>query len=291
MKIGGFTFVRNAVLYDYPVIESITSILPLCDEFVVAVGNSDDNTKDLIHSIPSKKIRIVDTVWDDSLRKGGKVLAQETNKAYSALSSDCTWAFYLQADEVVHEKYLPLISQALHEHANNPFIEGLLFKYLHFYGSYDYIGESFRWYRREIRIVRKLPGIFSYRDAQGFRIRDNKKLRVKLLDAFVYHYGWVKKPDSIQEKLVNFSKYWHDDQWVEQKIVQAAPFDYSRIDALSPFRGTHPETMRQRIAQKNWTFIHDISKKYFSTKEKFLRLVLRLTGVRIGEYRNYKIVS
>ncbi|MDE5606954.1 MAG: hypothetical protein K2I68_06605, partial [Bacteroidales bacterium] len=68
MKVSGFTFIRNAVLYGYPITEAIRSILPLVDEMVVAVGNSDDATEDLIRNIGSNKIRIIRTVWDDRLR-------------------------------------------------------------------------------------------------------------------------------------------------------------------------------------------------------------------------------
>ena len=103
MKVSGFTFIRNAIKYDYPVVEAIRSILPLCDECVVAVGQSEDGTRALIESIDPDKIRIIDTVWDDSLREGGAVLAQETDKAFRAISQDADWAFYIQGDEVVHE--------------------------------------------------------------------------------------------------------------------------------------------------------------------------------------------
>jgi glycosyltransferase involved in cell wall biosynthesis len=106
MKIAGFTFVRNAIKYDYPIIEAITSILPICDELVVAVGNSEDGTLELIQSIDSPKIKIIETIWDDSLREGGRVLAVETDKALAAISPDANWCFYIQGDEVVHEKYL-----------------------------------------------------------------------------------------------------------------------------------------------------------------------------------------
>ena len=85
MKVSGFTFVRNAIKYDYPVVEAIRSLLPICDEFIVAVGNSEDDTRNLVLSIGDPKIRIVDTIWDDSMREGGKVLAIETNKAFDAI--------------------------------------------------------------------------------------------------------------------------------------------------------------------------------------------------------------
>jgi hypothetical protein len=154
MKVTGFSFVKNAIIYDYPVVEAIRSILPICDEFVVAVGKSDDATLDLIRSIDTK-IRIIETEWDETLREGGRVLAVETDKAFRAISADSDWAFYIQGDEVVHEKYLPVIKEAMRKYADNPNVDGLLFNYKHFYGSYDYVGASASWYSNEIRVIKK----------------------------------------------------------------------------------------------------------------------------------------
>ncbi|SFC62642.1 hypothetical protein SAMN05421780_107152 [Flexibacter flexilis DSM 6793] len=290
MKVTGFSFIRNAQIYDYPIVEAITSILPLCDDFVVAVGKSDDNTLDLIRSIAPEKIRIVETVWDDSLREGGQVLAIETNKAFQAIAAETDWAIYIQGDEVIHEKYLPEIRKAMQANLNNSEIDGLLLNYLHFYGSYDYVGAASRWYRREIRVVRNNKKIYSYRDAQGFRKNDNEKLRVKLIDAYVYHYGWVKEPAAMQRKQENFNKYWHDDAWVDKNIAKSDAFDYSQVDALKKFDGTHPQVMHERIAQKNWKFDHDLSYNNYKTKDKIKFFIEKVTGYRIGEYKNYKIV-
>ena len=113
MKVGGFTFIRNAVINDYPVVEAITSILPVCDEFIVAIGNCDDETESLINAINSPKIKIINTIWDDSLREGGVVFAKQTDIAFNGLSPDVDWAFYIQGDECVHEKYLPLIKKEM----------------------------------------------------------------------------------------------------------------------------------------------------------------------------------
>lgn len=290
MKVTGFTFIRNAIKYDYPVVESIRSILPLCDDFIVAVGNSEDNSLKLIQSIDPSKIRIVETVWNESLREGGRVLAEETNKAFRAIGNDTDWCFYIQGDEVVHEKYLEVIREAMMRYKEDRRVEGLLFNYRHFYGSYDYVGESYRWYRREIRVIRNDKSIFSYRDAQGFRKGNNEKLRVKLIDACVYHYGWVKDPRAMQDKQENFNKYWHDDEWIEKNVARAKEFDYGVVDALSVFTETHPDVMKERIARLNWKFDFDISRNRFSSKEKFKRLIEKLTGRRIMEYRNYRMV-
>jgi len=287
MKVTGFTFIRNALIYDYPVVEAIRSILPVCDDFVVAVGNSDDATLELLRQIDQAKIKVVETVWDDTLREGGRVLALETDKAYQAIGNDTDWAFYIQGDEVVHEKFLEPIREAMLKWKDHPEVDGLLFKYLHFYGSYDYVGSSGKWYPHEIRVVRKSGNIYSYRDAQGFRKGENQKLNVKAVDAFIYHYGWVKEPSAMQRKQENFNKLWHSDNWVDKNVVKSNEFDYSEIDALELFQGTHPQVMLDRIAKKNWKFDYDLSYSNLSMKDRFKKWLRKYTGIEIG-YKNYK---
>jgi glycosyltransferase involved in cell wall biosynthesis len=286
MKVTGFTIIRNAIKYDYPVVESIKSILPICDEFVVAVGESEDETRELVSSISANKIKIIDTKWDMSLRTGGRVLAEETNKALNSLSEDTDWGFYIQADEVMHEQWLPHLMKAMEHYKDDPITEGLLVNYLHFYGSYDYIGDSRRWYRKEIRIVKPKAGLSSYRDAQGFRIND-RKLVVKQTNAFMHHYGWVKPPDKQQEKQKNFHKLWHDDSWLEKNVGSTNLFDYSNIDSLSHFTGSHPKEMIDRINRVNWSFEFDPTKKNFGMKAALLHFIEKQTGWRPGEYKNY----
>ena len=289
MKITGFTFIRNAILYDYPIVEAIRSILPICDEFVVAVGASEDDTLSLIKNMNSDKIRILQTVWDDSLREGGRVLALETDKAFQAISEDTDWAFYIQGDEVIHEKYLPNILSAMEKWKDNEQVDGLLFDYLHFYGSYDYVAFTSKWYQQEIRVIKNNKSIYSYRDAQGFRKNDDEKLWVKKVDAYVYHYGWVKPPEKQQLKQQTFNKLWHDDRWVDTQVAKGAQFDYSGIDALKRFEGTHPAVFQKRIAEKNWVFDFDISKNKISLKNKIKNILKKYLGLNL-DYRNYRIL-
>jgi hypothetical protein len=290
MKVCGFTFIRNAVKYDYPVVEAITSILPLCDKFIVIAGNSDDNTRNLIARIDPDKIRIVDSVWDESLRKGGQVLAAETNKAIDALPTGYDWAFYIQADEILHEKYHSSVKAAMEKWKDERSVDGLLFNYVHFYGSYDFTGDSSRWYRKEVRIIRPDKSIRSFRDAQGFK-KDGQLLRVKQADASIYHYGWVKPPMKQQEKQRYFHSLWHDEDWLKKNITESHEFDYSQIDSLSRFSGTHPAVMQDRINKYNWKFEYDPSKRNVSFKSSLKLLVEKLTGWRPGEYKNYKLLK
>ena len=290
MKVGGFTIVRNAVKNDYPVVEAITSVLPLCDEFVVAVGKSEDSTLDLIRNINSDKIRIIETIWDDSYREGGRTFALETDKAFQAITSDADWCFYIQADEVLHERYYSAIRTAMNTFKEVTVVDGLLFNYKHFYGSYDYVGESWQWYRREIRIIKNNKNIFSYKDAQGFRKKPNLKLNVKLIDACIYHYGWVKNPQLMQRKINNWYRYYRDDSWINNYASKTEEFDYGQVSSLELFDEDHPAVMRSRIANKNWKFDHDISMKKYSLKERVKRFLSNILGYRMGEYKNYKII-
>ena len=292
MFVSGFTFVRNAIKFDYPIVEAIMSILPLCDEMIVAVGNSDDDTLGLIKSINSPKIKIIETVWDNTLRGGGKVLAVETNKALAAVSKDADWCFYIQGDEVVHEQYLPAVQKAMQDYLHDQEVDGLLFKYLHFYGSYQYVADAQRWYRQEIRIIRNQENITSYRDAQGFRTITDKKLNVKWIEAYVYHYGWVKSPEIQKEKMKSSINFWAtDEEAASVKKHYEENFDYAGIDSLTTFNGTHPKVMQARIERVNWQFNFDIREKKLSLKNRFRAWVEKITGWRIGEYKNFKVIK
>ncbi len=292
MKVSGFSFIKNALIYDFPIVEAITSILPLCDEFIVAVGESEDGTRDLIAGIDPAKIRILDTRWDESLREGGRVLAEETDKAFRQVSGDSDWAFYIQGDEVIHEKYLDVIYQAMLDSKDDAGIDGLLLKYLHFYGSYDYVGASSRWYKNEIRVIRNDKSIYSYRDAQGFRKGNNEKLRVRPVDAYMYHYGWVKEPETMQSKLENNSKYWHDDQWIDDHIrVEGNSYAYeSHISELKPFTEDHPKVMQKRIGARNWKFDYDISHNRKTLKDTAKHFLYKTFGLDFS-YKNYIIAK
>ncbi len=292
MKVSGFTFIRNAVKNDYSIVEAITSILPICDEFIVALGNSEDDTLQLIQSIQSPKIKIIPTIWDDSQREGGKTFALETDKALAGIAPDSDWAFYIQGDECVHENDLSVIQAEMQKNLHDQRVEGLLFHYTHFYGSYDYVAVSRRWYRREIRIVRPHIRVHSYRDAQGFRL-DGRKLNVKLITASILHYGWVKPPKGINNKVRNFSQFYRDPNWMEQHMPEGFEFDYSNADRLLPFSGTHPAVMQKRIEAQNWPLQIDLKaiRAKMTVRRKLLQWIEDVFGWRVGEYKNYHLLK
>ena len=290
MKITGITIVRNAVMNDFPVVEAISSILPVVDEMIVSIDKGDDDTDALIRSIQSDKLKIIYSTWDMTLREGGRVYALETDKVKSHVSPDTDWIFYIQADEVIHEKYHAVIRQTAERYKHDKRVEGLLFQYLHFYGTYDYVGDSRKWYRHEVRIIRNDPGISSYKDAQGFR-RGEVKLNVVPVAAEVYHYGWVKSPQQMRQKQKNIARFYFDDESLKDEPVQSDHFDFNQFDSLRKFEGTHPVVMQNRIDAKNWNVELDISQKKFSFKNRILYWIEKTTGRRLFDFRNYKKIK
>ncbi len=290
MKVVGFTIVKNAVVYQYPVLESIRSVLPVCDEFLVAVGACDDGTLQLIKSMAEPKIKIIETVWNERPNDGTHVLAVETNKAMAHIAADADWLFYIQADEVIHERYLPNIQLAMRDNLYLGNIDGLLFNYLHFYGSYDYVATSSNWYSHEIRVFKNNKAIYSYGDAQGFRKGDNEKLIVKSVAVCVHHYGWTREPEALKRKQANFYAM-YPDAYNKPKDFDKTDerFEYEKfVTSIKAFKASHPAVIAQLIKNKNWKFNYDISMDKKSNKDLVKQFLRDYLGINTY-YTNYKI--
>jgi len=269
-SISGFTFIRNGVELGFPFEASIRSLLPLVDEFVVVVGQSNDDTLARIHAIGSPKIRVIETIWNERMADRGFVYAQQKMIAQFACTGD--WAFYLEGDEVVHQDELASIRASVDKHHTNPAVEALVFDYFHFYGTPDFVANSPAWYRRECRLIRNT--IRSYApDGQYWLVTsDHKKGRnpqAALANAHIYHYGWVRSNEAMQKKLDQVSKFWSHG---------APTIRYSEFDekVLQPFTGTHPELVKpwlESSAEKSFT----IDPNYKLTKrEKRHRWLMKL---------------
>ncbi len=280
MKISAFTFLRNGSKLYYPVTESIRSALDLVDEFVVALGKGDpdDNSREMIESIGSEKVKIIDTVWDLDTYPNGMVHAQQTDIAKNACTGD--WLLYMQGDEVIHEADIPVIRQKCETYLNDKHIDGFVFDYLHFWGDYDHYHLSHGWYKNEIRIVRNDPVIHSFASAQSFRkipefdglsYREKKgtiKLNCVKANARIFHYGWVRPPERMQMKNRYIDTNHHGSSFVKDKYKNAPPeFDYGPMNLLAPYTGTHPAVMTEKIESHHWK-----EKLYQEEKENQIRI-------------------
>jgi glycosyltransferase involved in cell wall biosynthesis len=286
MLISGFTFVRNIEKLNYPAKEAIESILPICDEFIVNVCDSEDSTLDIIKSINSDKIRIVKSPWSEENQVKGLILSKNTNVALNECKGK--WCFYIQGDELLHEDDLQKVKSVCDTHKDNESIEGFVFDYKHFYGSYDVVASARNWYRREVRVVKNNISAESVGDAQGFRVK-NRKPAVIPVDATIFHYGWVRPPKDMAKKNKHFFRLWHGKKY--DKTFDA--FEYEKQYGLQKFSGSHPKLMNERIKNQDWTFDIDGvgTPLNFKTFRFFLSDVIeKLTGFRIGEHKNFKII-
>jgi hypothetical protein len=290
VKVSGFTFVRNAVRLGYPILPAIRSVLPLCDELIVNVGVSDDGTLDLVRSLGDPRVVIFETRWDESKLERGRVLAEQTDLALARCSGEV--CLYVQADEVVHEDDHPALRRSLARLASDDALDGLLFDYVHFYGSFHTVGSSRRWYRREVRAVKNGVGVRSWRDAQGFRIgpgEQARKLKVAASGARMFHYGWVRPPEAQRVKIAEMERLYHGEQVREQWLARR--FEYDAEEKVRPFQGTHPSPIREFVAGADWPFTpRPRWLRRAHVREDLLDLFEAATGVRIGEYRNYELI-
>ncbi|GIV54435.1 MAG: hypothetical protein KatS3mg039_0953 [Candidatus Kapaibacterium sp.] len=288
--LSGISFIRNGIERGYPFMEAIQTLSVLCDEVIVAVGDSTDGTRQALVEAGLPNLRIVETQWDDNNRVGGTELARQTNIALRHARGE--WCLYLQGDELIHEDDFALLRDEIARADRDPRIEALLFTWLHFYGSYDYIGVGRQWYRREIRAFRNTGRVLSWRDAQGFRTRDDRgrirKLYARQTAVRIFHYGWVRHPHAMQAKQHAFQRLYHDDAWLVAHLPQSADFPATCYE-LARYTGTHPAIMRLRIERdRQWTVMFDPNKR--SRKPLLVAIsdwIERRTGWRIGEYRNF----
>jgi glycosyltransferase involved in cell wall biosynthesis len=288
MLVSGFTVIRNAELMGYPVKESIKSLLPLVDEMIIGIGQSDDNTRKIIEEINDPKIKIFDSHWDTSQVTKGLILSEKTNEALARCEGD--WCFYLQADEVLHENDYPLIKQALNQFHLDDKVEGLLFKYIHFYGTYDVVATARNWYRHEVRVVKRKCHPKSVGDAQGFRIAGVRKPSVKSTGASVYHYGWVKPPELMAQKNKLMFRWWHGNKYDDA----FKGFAYKTSYGLKYFRNSHPSVMHNLVSRQNWVFKLKTRVASWDKRDvkNFLSdVVEKITGRRFGEHKNYFLLK
>ena len=286
VKVSGFTIVRNAIKLDFPVEASIRSILPLCDEVVVNVGRSDDETLALVRSIGDPKIRILETEWDMTRRN--TVLGLETHRAMQACLHP--WGVYIQADEVLHESSVDELRATIQAVHHDPRIEGLLLRYVHFYGGFDTVATHRRWYRREVRIVRlaRELDIRPYQGAQGFRVGpDHRKIRARLTAAQMFHYGWARPAHALREKR-DLGRTMYPWRNADASLPLLA-----WMPGLQRFRGTHPAVAQRWVEARQVDPERVIGPRKF--RWRFLRYYIstaieRLTGARIFEFRNYEII-
>ena len=269
MKVSAFTFIKNGQILGYPFLQSIQSILPIVDEFVINVGASEDETLDMIRSIQDKKIRIIQSKWNDGMHNRGYVYGQQKMIAQFNCTGD--WAFYIEGDEVYHEEDLEKIHKSMKLHLNDSKVEALVFDFKHFYGNANTILDSPGWYRKEARIIKNSVRSYAPDGLFWLVLESNKKGRypwAKNTGASCYHYGWVRSQDQMNLKSTKVQKYWGGDP---------VKIDYTQMDQsiIRPFQGTHPKIVENWLPKDIGIFEVDSSYK-LTQKQKNHRFKIKI---------------
>lgn len=291
MKVSLFTFIRNGAKLGYPFIESVRSALPLADEYVIALGPSDPDennaTRQAIQGIGDPKIRIIDTVWNEKMQTAGFVYGQQKMLAQSQCNGD--WAFYLEADEVLHENDLDAIYASMQKHLNRQSVEALVFDYIHFFGSPNYYAASPGWYRRAPRIIRNTIRTVACDGLFWNIIVNNQKMRwpkAALANAHIYHYGHVRPLDAMNKKQEAVERYWNKTPQLLAKY---------QIDtkALKQYVGNHPKVMHDWLSSKaDQSFLPDPN-HVLTSRDKRHRVLMQIEnffGLDLSR-KHFRLVS
>jgi hypothetical protein len=290
VKISGFTFIRNGNALGYPFVPAIRSLLPLCDEIIVNVPRSTDDTLEAVKAIADPKIRIIQSDWDEKEKVGDPVMRRHTDLALEQCTGD--WCVYVQGDEALHESTIPAMRQTMKHEIDNLAVEALLVDYTHFYGSYWTEVYSFGWYYKEVRVIRRDRQIRAWGGAQGFRKTDGQKLRVKNSGGRYFHYGFALSPEQVRKKLGNLATLYGNEKQARATATRA---DVYRDDQkVRPFTGTHPAVMKDAVAAANWTYhsrnpLIRFRRDYFW--EDIALIIKRFTGITLGVHRNYRLIK
>ena len=291
LNVSGFTFIKNGITLGYPFIESIKSIAPLCDEVIINVGfdqpecQKDDGTFNLLReTFSDKKFVFLKSYWNPCLVSGGMVLSEQTNIALTRCRGK--YCHYIQGDEIVHEDDFGLIQKGIKHMEQDSSIDGLVYNFIHFYGNPGIVKQTRNTYRREIRLIRNHCNIKSWKDAQGFRHNNDTKLKVCLIPARIFHYGWARQEATMDKKNKSFAKLYHGNKHQEED------FFYKHIWGLRPFTKTHPKVMRDWVEQHKSS--RDILSEPLVFEWKNIGLAVSdwiesFSGYRLGEYKNYKL--
>mgnify|MGYP006287668695 CR=1 FL=1 len=306
--LSGFTLIKNATRREYPVEAVLRTLRRVCDEVVVNVGESEDDTLERVRAVAEEAgpvhagergptdvdgrtgadVRILRRRWPEEFDNHLKELSDESNRALEACEHD--WALYLQADELLHEDDVPALRRALARADDDGRAEGLLFDFLHFHGSPGWVLEGRRRYRREVRLVRRGAGVRSVRDAQGFRVggEGGRKPRVLRSGARVFHYGYVKSREGLDRK----RRLWR--RWFGEDAGEDVSFTFYRYRGLRRFEGEHPEAIRPWLAERTWAFDPDEAepppRNLRTLKVRISDAIERRTGHRLFEHRNYRLL-
>jgi hypothetical protein len=162
MKISGIMAIKNVIRGGYPFVEAILSIYPIVDGIFIADGGSDDGTYEALKRLERtfKKTKVFQIPWQKS--KYWEAIDRTLETLIERAAGD--WLFEVAGDNIWHEKDLPRLREKIefaHENGFNSIrhpVRGVTWTTI---DGYVY---------RNVRIIKKLPGLQSHWGGDDFHI-------------------------------------------------------------------------------------------------------------------------
>ncbi len=268
MSLSCIMIIKNGIKNGYTFLESIRSIVDVADEFLISDGYSDDGTYDYLEEASKKftNIRLYRDHWDVS--KHGEAIAIMTNKLKAR--AKCDWVYNIQADEVIHESFLPDLSNLTSQKSNK--YGSFALKFLHFVGDFCHV-ETKTGYGVAVRLVPNIDGNFVADDGWTFRGETDP---VGLINKPpLFHFGWVYAKNNIfkrknqAEKIYTEQESYQNDykfcNEIEDKIEEN-PEDYLGWQRkmlasrkIRRYQGDYPKVALPLINKGNIHYEPDLS--------------------------------
>jgi glycosyltransferase involved in cell wall biosynthesis len=258
--------IRNGVKNGYTFLESIRSIVDVADEFLISDGHSTDGTYDYLKAAAKrfKNINLFQDEWTTS--NHGEAIAVMTNTLKAR--ANCKWIYNIQADEVVHESFLPKLLYLTEQNQSD--YRSFAVKFLHFVGDFFHV-ETNPGYRFAVRLVPNCENIQIVGDGWTF---DGDINPVGFItDPPLFHFGWVYARNNIFKRK-HQAKYIYQDEETYQKDYEFCREIEKSIDENSEdfsgwqrkmlssrrirnYRGTYPKVALHLLEKGNMTYHPD----------------------------------
>ncbi len=250
-NISGCVAARNSVKFGYPLRECLESLVPICDEVVLAYDpTTDDGTPELAIRLRDELgIVLFESPWDMNNMKKGLEIGHQSQVAMDACSPSTEWRLCVQQDEAFHEEDHSKIQELVRN--DLPGVTGFDFVRPYFFGNLHTIRRD--WSVKITRLTKK--GTHTYDDFDGQNCRPlNPLMHHADSGIWLYHYSRIGDPQLIAKRVRNVDSFFHAEDNLPEES-ELAPYDFSTREydsyaftenpkethsELLTYQGTHP---------------------------------------------------
>lgn len=268
MNLSVIMVIKNGIENGYTFLESIRSVVDVADEFLISDGYSTDGTYDYLMAAADrfKNIHLYRDHWNPSGH--GEAIAVMTNRIKARAKGD--WIYNIQADEVIHESFLPKLIYLTRQ--KTPDYRSFAVEFLHFVGDFRHV-ETNPGYRFAVRLVPNSDRIHVMGD--GWTFEGDIHPVGFIQEPPLFHFGWVYARNNIFKRK-HQAEYIYQDEESYQKDHEFCRQIEGEIDKdvdavlgwqrkmlasrkIRRYRGEYPRVTSHLLGKGNVTYHPDPS--------------------------------